>query len=83
MTASVPKRRTKTARAIAEKLGCNPRTVRKWMAMPRAEYLEHALTRAKPWEAVGMSRASWYRHGKPSVLGTTNVNAPLDELAKT
>src|SRR5215467_8389444 len=20
----------------------------------------------KPWEAIGMSRASWYRHGKPS-----------------
>jgi hypothetical protein len=22
--------------------------------------------RQKPWEAIGMSRASWYRHGKPS-----------------
>jgi hypothetical protein len=20
----------------------------------------------KPWEAIGMSRASWYRHGKPT-----------------
>jgi hypothetical protein len=21
---------------------------------------------SKPWETVGMSRASWYRHGKPT-----------------
>ena len=21
---------------------------------------------SKPWEAIGMSRASWYRHGKPT-----------------
>lgn len=24
-----------------------------------------AMERAKPWAAAGMSRASWYRHGKP------------------
>jgi hypothetical protein len=22
--------------------------------------------RQKPWEAIGMSRASWYAHGKPT-----------------
>ena len=22
--------------------------------------------RQKPWEAIDMSRASWYRHGKPT-----------------
>jgi hypothetical protein len=22
--------------------------------------------RQKPWEAIGMSRAGWYRHGKPN-----------------
>src|SRR5262245_3619415 len=30
----------------------------------------------KPWDAIGMSRASWYRHGKPtekSVRPTTNA----------
>jgi hypothetical protein len=21
---------------------------------------------SNPWEAIGMSRASWYRHGKPT-----------------
>jgi hypothetical protein len=24
------------------------------------------MRQGKPWEAIGMSRASWYRHGKPS-----------------
>jgi hypothetical protein len=34
-------------------------------AMPRAEYEAKSLSRTKPWEALGMSRASWYRAGKP------------------
>jgi DNA-binding transcriptional regulator LsrR (DeoR family) len=24
------------------------------------------IMRRHPWEAIGMSRASWYRHGKPT-----------------
>ena len=24
------------------------------------------MRQATPWEAIGMSRASWYRHGKPT-----------------
>ncbi len=32
----------------------------------RAEYLAQSLMRAKPWEALGMSRATWYRKGKPA-----------------
>jgi hypothetical protein len=33
---------------------------------PRKEWLAaHSLTRTKPWEALKMSRASWYRAGKP------------------
>jgi hypothetical protein len=31
----------------------------------RAEYEASATARAKPWQALGMSRASWYRAGKP------------------
>jgi hypothetical protein len=31
----------------------------------RAEYLEsHSLSKNKPWEAEGMSRATWYRRQK-------------------
>lgn len=34
-------------------------------AVERATYEANALSRQKPWEALGMSRASWYRAGKP------------------
>lgn len=34
-------------------------------AMERAIYEANSLSRKKPWEALGMSRASWYRAGKP------------------
>jgi hypothetical protein len=30
-------------------------------AMPRAEYEQQSLSRAKPWEAEGISRRTWYR----------------------
>ena len=66
---SMPAKRTafrpKTAREIAEKVGCSQSTVRRYWALPREEYLANALTRTKPWEALGMSRATWYRKGKP------------------
>jgi hypothetical protein len=35
-------------------------------AIPRAEYEAKSLSQTKPWEALGMSRASWYRAGKPN-----------------
>jgi hypothetical protein len=31
-------------------------------AKSRAEYEAQSISKAKPWEALGMSRASWYRH---------------------
>jgi hypothetical protein len=34
-------------------------------AQPRADYLAQSLSRVRPWVALGMSRASWYRAGKP------------------
>lgn len=36
-------------------------------AKARAEYEAAAISRKKPWAALGMSRASWYRAGKPVV----------------
>ena len=60
-----PMRKNTTAAELAKRLGVNIKTVYKYTALPRAEYLANALTRSKPWEAVGMSRATWYRHGKP------------------
>ena len=57
--------RPKTARSIAEKVGCSQSTVRRYWALPRAEYEANSLTRSKPWDALDMSRATWYRRGKP------------------
>ncbi|MDM7555401.1 replication protein [Xanthomonas fragariae] len=35
-------------------------------AMDRATYEGRSAARQRPWEALGMSRASWYRAGKPA-----------------
>jgi hypothetical protein len=35
-------------------------------AKQRSDYEANSLTRTKPWERLGMSRASWYRAGKPA-----------------
>jgi len=40
-------------------------------AVDRATYEANALSRQKPWEALGMSRASWYRAGKPTPSSET------------
>ena len=34
-------------------------------AIPRQSYEAGSLSKARPWEAHGISRASWYRAGKP------------------
>jgi predicted transcriptional regulator len=59
------KKRHGTARELAEKWGVSPQTVRRYIAQPRAEYEAQSVERAKPWEALGISRATWYRRGKP------------------
>lgn len=41
-------------------------------ALERATYEANSLTRQKPWEALGMSRASWYRAGKPTPASETS-----------
>ena len=61
---------------MAEKHGCTIRTVMRAIALPRAEWEANSLMRSKPWEALGMSRATWYRKGKPSVQPQAQ-NAPL------
>lgn len=61
MGASKPVKRSKTARAIGERLGVSARTVRRYMAQPRADYEGQSLTRSKPWAAFDVSRTTWYR----------------------
>jgi hypothetical protein len=60
-----PMRKNTTAAELAKRLGVNIKTVYKYTAVPRVEYEANSLARAKPWEALGMSRATWYRKGKP------------------
>ena len=84
MPAKRPVFRPKTAREIAEKVGCSQSTVRRYWALPRAEYLAGSITRAAPWEALGMSRATWYRKGKP-ISTSDSEQAPsgvVSELGK-
>lgn len=62
-----------TARAMAEQFGVSERTVQRIFAQPRADYLVNSLTRSKPWERLGISRATWYRRGKPTLQDTKNI----------
>lgn len=41
-------------------------------AVDRATYEARSVSRQKPWEALGMSRASWYRAGKPIATDETS-----------
>jgi hypothetical protein len=49
-----------------------------------------SISQAKPWEAVGMSRATWYRNGKPSPETTASSHntssqtvGPVDPLVSS
>ena len=35
-------------------------------AKPRAQYEGESISRTKKWNELGISRATWYRHGKPN-----------------
>lgn len=69
MTEKLQPRKTKrpiSAREMAEKFKVSERSVRKWWSQSRADYLaENTISRDKPWEALGISRRTWYRRGKP------------------
>lgn len=43
-------------------------------AVDRETYEANSASRQKPWEALGMSRASWYRAGKPTAPGETGTS---------
>ena len=76
----MPKARTTKrpmkAREIAERFGCTTRTVYNFWAQSRADYLaENSISRDKPWEHFGISRATWYRRGKPMPSETEKQGA--------
>lgn len=40
-------------------------------AVDRSKYEDASASRERPWEALGMSRATWYRRGKPAAAPET------------
>ena len=66
-----PERRKRkgTAKELAKKFGVSERTIRNYVSLPRAEWeAANSISRVKPWEALGMSRATWYNKGKPTSI---------------
>ena len=49
------------AKAIANALSISERTVRRYSARPRVDFVENSVQRVKPWLVEGISRATWYR----------------------
>ncbi len=78
MSEQLQPRKTKrpmSAREMAEKFKVSERSVRKWWSQTRADYLaENSISRDKPWEHFGISRATWYRRGKPMPSETQQEN---------
>ncbi|GFL43040.1 HTH domain-containing protein [Neisseria gonorrhoeae] len=66
-------KRDVTAKELANRFGCSTRTVFRAWSKSRADYLaENSISRDKPWEHFGISRATWYRRGKPMPSETDN-----------
>ncbi|EOF8736748.1 HTH domain-containing protein [Neisseria gonorrhoeae] len=66
-------KRDVTAKELAKRFGCSTRTVFRAWSQSRADYLaENSISRNKPWEHFGISRATWYRRGKPMPSETDN-----------
>jgi len=67
MAAKHQVKRSVSARELAERFKVSERGVRNLMAQPRDAWLaEHSINRDKPWEAMGISRRTWYSRGKPA-----------------
>lgn len=66
-------KRDVTAKELAKRFGCSTRTVFRAWSQSRADYLaENSISRDKPWEHFGISRATWYRRSKPMPSETDN-----------
>jgi hypothetical protein len=83
MTEKRQPRKTKrpmSAREMAAKFNLSPRTVQNWWSQSRADYLaENTISRDKPWEKIGISRATWYRRGKP--MPSENLTTKQEKTA--
>ena len=72
---------TETEREARRKAKHRQRQVarrRKAGVRPRQEYLATSLSKSKPWEAEGISRAAWYQRRKTSPCQTKENNHGTD-----
>ncbi len=51
-------------------------------AVPRAEYEAKSLAQRKPWQAQGISRATWYRRRKADYTGACDTGLSAAYLSK-
>lgn len=83
MTEKLQPRKTKrpmTVKEMAAKFKVSERSVVKWWSQSRTDYLaENTISRDKPWEHFGISRATWYRRGKP--MPPENGNGQQEKTA--
>jgi hypothetical protein len=54
-------RRTVRLKALTDALHRTDRTVRRYWAEARDVYEARSAARQRPWQAAGVSRATWYR----------------------
>jgi hypothetical protein len=78
--------------AAAKLAGVAPDNMRRWLhrpgaasitrsasyftAKPRAQYEAEALSNTRPWEALGISRSTWKRRGKPRLEPSPSAVTP-------
>jgi len=65
---SIPNLSELTSADVAQILGCTKRNARNYHAVLRAQYEANSLSRKKPWEALGISRATYYRRKRKGLL---------------
>lgn len=66
--AGIPNLSELTSGEVARILGCTPRNARNYHAVPRAQYEANSLSRKRPWEALEISRATYYRLKRAGLL---------------
>ena len=69
MTAENPQRRNGTARELAERIGCSPRTIQNLWAEPRDAF--EARARARQMEAMGLREQGLTYQAIADQLGIT------------
>jgi hypothetical protein len=69
-----------TAMELAAKFGKTQRTIRNYVAEPRADYEARSVEQTKPWVALGISRRTWYRRNRQRFGRPVSVTAQAAKL---